>query len=254
MARSLRGLEKSKSIWVNGTDLPYRVARRRVRYPRLEFKTGELLVILPEGWKDEASLLERKIGWISRKHGEIKGAVERFKSLMGNGHGLLIFGNFLPVDDGKVRVSLNENSFECDLNDRRQLRRLRDALRERLRQELETAAVEYSKKFGVEFNRIFIRRQKTKWASCSSRGDLSFNFLLACLPRELIRYVVCHEILHLREKRHNKNFWEEVGREFENFEEMEKRLFEYWFLIQEYSRSVDLFAWLILFSRPDFPC
>lgn len=243
MRRSSEGLGRAKRLRVNGTDLPYRVARRKVRYPRLEFKTGELLVVLPKDWDDEVPLLERKMGWISRKYGEIKGAMERFKSLRGNSHDLLIFGNFLPVDgNGEVKVVLGENTFQCNLNDRRQLRRLKVVLRDRLRQELEAIALEYSERFGIEFNRIFIRRQKTKWASCSSRGNLSFNFLLVCLPRELIRYVVCHEVLHLKEKRHNRKFWEEVGREFENFGEMEKRLFEYWFLAQEYSRSTDLFA------------
>ncbi len=90
----------------------------------------------------------------------------------------------------------------------------------------------------MQFNRIFIKKQRTKWASCSSRKNLSFNFWLICLPRELIRYVVCHEITHLKEKRHNAAFWEAVGREFENYKELEKSLFEYWFFIQEYSRSL----------------
>lgn len=227
-----------KFMQVNGTDLPYRVERRDVRYPRLEFKAGELLAILPRSWKDESPLLREKMRWISKKHRKIQGAVEKFKTQIKEGLGLFVMGDFFEVRFAQsLKVDFDERWVECNLGDRNQLRRLVNILKKTLLRELELAAGEYSKKFGVAFNRISVRRQRTRWASCSSGGNLSFNFWLICLPRELIRYVVCHEVLHLKEMRHGRPFWEMMGREFENYKQLEKNLFEYWFFIQEYSRS-----------------
>jgi len=237
MRRSSGASRRCRSIRVNGTDVPYRVVRRGGKYPRLEFKTGGLLAVLPKSWKDEAPLLEKKIEWISRKYEEIQRALDGFKALGGNGRDLLVFGNFFRIrENGAVKIDFGGTTVECNLKERRQVKRLRTILKERLLSEVELAALEYSQKFGVNFNRIFIRKQRTKWASCSAKGNLSFNFLLACLPKDLIRYIVCHEVLHLKRKSHDGNFWEQIGREFENYREMEKRLFEYWFLVQEYSR------------------
>lgn len=233
--------DSNKLVQVNGMDLPYRVERRDVRYPRLEFKTGELLAILPKSWKDETPLLERKMNWISKKYGEIQKAIEKIKTQMKNDRCLLIFGNSFKIhEDESLKINFDEEWIKCNLRDRNQLRQLVVISKKKLLYELELAADEYGKKFGVEFNRIFIRRQKTKWASCSYKGNLSFNFWLICLPRELIRYVVCHEVLHLKEKRHDRAFWEIIGREFKNYKQMEKSLFEYWFFIQEHSRSTFL--------------
>jgi predicted metal-dependent hydrolase len=226
---------------MDGRDLPYKVERRDVRYPRLEFKTGELLAILPKSWKDETPLLERKMNWISKKHEEIQNAIENVKNQRKNARDLPVLGDFFKVnEDGSLKIDFDKKQIECNLRDRNQLRRLAIILKKKLLYEIEQAAEEYSKKFGVEFNKIFIRRQKTKWASCSSKGNLSFNFWLICLPRELVRYVVCHEVLHLKEKRHDKTFREEMAREFENYKQLEKSLFEYWFFVQEYPRSTFL--------------
>lgn len=228
---------------VGGAVLPYRVEWRDVRYPRLEFKTEQLLVVLPKSWEDETPLLERKMDWISRKCEEIRKAIERVRSRARQAKGMLIFGDFFDVrapSDASPKVDFGDKVVECDLSNKRQLRRLASVLRKRLLQELRQAAERYCEKFGVRFNRIYIKNQKTKWASCSSRGNLSFNFWLICLPRELIEYVVCHEVLHLKEKRHNAAFWEALGREFGDYKEKERSLFEYWFFVQEQSRSMPL--------------
>jgi len=237
MKKSSRGSGNFKFLRVNGSEMPYVVERRHVRYPRLEFKTGKLLVVLPESWGDESPLLERKTEWISRKHEEIQKAIEKVRNMV-NDRGLLIFGNCFDIVDAKsFRVEFDKKLIELDMGDENQLRRLISILKEMLLDEVDQAANYYGKKFGVKFNKIFIRRQKTKWASCSSKGNLSFNFWLICLPKELIRYVVCHEVLHLKERRHNMDFWGIMGREFEDYKQKEGALFEHWFFVQEYSRS-----------------
>ena len=70
----------------------------------------------------------------------------------------------------------------------------------------------YAPIVGVDYSRITIRNQKTKWGSCSGKGGLNFNCLLMLTPPEVIDYVVVHELCHRKEMNHSKAFWNEVER------------------------------------------
>lgn len=69
----------------------------------------------------------------------------------------------------------------------------------------------YADIMGVSYNRITIKKQKTRWGSCSSKGNLNFNVLLMAMPDDVQDYVVIHELCHLREMNHSPAFWELVS-------------------------------------------
>ena len=69
----------------------------------------------------------------------------------------------------------------------------------------------YAKIMGVSYGKITIRNQVSRFGSCSSKGNLNFNCLLMLCPDEVLDYVVVHELCHLREMNHSKNFWSEVS-------------------------------------------
>ena len=98
----------------------------------------------------------------------------------------------------------------------RELHQLTDAeIRELADQALDyiPGRVEYfSAMVGVQYGRITIRNQKTRWGSCSGKGNLNFNCLLMLTPPEVIDYVVVHELCHRKEMNHSKAFWDEVER------------------------------------------
>lgn len=150
-----------------------------------------------------------------------------------NSRGPLILGErFEFRENGSLIIDFDEKVIEFNPSSPNHLNRLERILKRRLLDELEPAVAHYSTKLGVRFNRITIRRQRTRWGSCSSDGNLNFNLRLVCLPPDLIRYIACHEVAHLKEKNHRKAFWRLVGSEFANYKEMEKRLSEYWSLVQ----------------------
>ncbi|MCR4652088.1 MAG: M48 family metallopeptidase [Eubacterium sp.] len=68
----------------------------------------------------------------------------------------------------------------------------------------------YSNLMGVSYGRITIRAQKSRWGSCSSKGNLNFNCLLMLTPPEVQNYVIVHELCHRKQMNHSPAFWREV--------------------------------------------
>ena len=86
------------------------------------------------------------------------------------------------------------------------------ALQKRGRVLFAERAARYAPLVGVDFGRISVRKQHSKWGSCSSQGNLSFNCLLLLAPEEVLDYVVVHELCHRLEMNHSPRFWAHVRR------------------------------------------
>ena len=77
---------------------------------------------------------------------------------------------------------------------------------------------------GVTYGGITIRNQRTRWGSCSSKGNLNFNCLLMLAPPEVIDYVVVHELCHRRELNHSDRFWSLVEQILPDYKQRQKWL------------------------------
>jgi predicted metal-dependent hydrolase len=76
---------------------------------------------------------------------------------------------------------------------------------------LVTERLEYfSTVHDFEYNRVSIRNQKTRWGSCSTKGNLNFNYKIFFLPPHMRDYIIVHELCHLKEFNHSRNFWDLV--------------------------------------------
>lgn len=84
----------------------------------------------------------------------------------------------------------------------------------------------YADKIGVDYNNITIRKQRTRWGSCSSQGNLNFNCLLVLLPDEVLDSVVVHELCHRKHMNHSAKFYGEVEKAFPEYKKWHKWLNE----------------------------
>jgi len=171
----------------------YTVEYRNVKHPRLEYKTGTLLVILPKtGWTPE-KVLEKYAGWIKRKQATIQGAIKQS----------------------------TETTIVTTRTDK--------MLKHLVNRYAETA----QKDLNTKINKIYFKKMKTKWASHSQNNNLTVNTLLKFLPEDLVSYIIYHETAHNLERKHNEIFWELVKRRHPEYQNHEKSLLSYWFLIQK---------------------
>ncbi len=82
----------------------------------------------------------------------------------------------------------------------------------------------WAEKTGVQYGRITIRCQRTRWGSCTSQGNLNFNCLLMMCPLEVIDYIIVHELCHRKEMNHSARFWAEVKKVMPEYRQQEKWL------------------------------
>ena len=82
----------------------------------------------------------------------------------------------------------------------------------------------YGVRHGISIGRIAIRNQKSRWGSCSKKGNLNFNYKLALMPPEIRDYVIVHEICHIKEFNHGRGFWDLVAEAVPDWKKLRKEL------------------------------
>jgi predicted metal-dependent hydrolase len=95
---------------------------------------------------------------------------------------------------------------------------------------LVTERVSYwSQVYGISYGRVFIRKQKTRWGSCSRAGNLNFNYRLGFLPPHLVDYIIVHELCHIPQQNHSPAFWALVEQAMPDWKHLRNSLRSYRF-------------------------
>ncbi len=100
----------------------------------------------------------------------------------------------------------------------------REALRRRAKEVIPERVRFYAPLVGVDYQRITIKSQRTRWGSCSAKGNLNFNLALLLVPPEVLDYVVVHELCHRLEMNHSARFWKQVERVYPAYKTCRKWL------------------------------
>lgn len=121
----------------------------------------------------------------------------------------------------KLKTMKKEREYSIFVKDNpKEYRRLKEAARKLVQERIE----KWNDYYDFKFNRIFIKNQKTRWGSCSTNRNLSFNYKIILLPRHLADYIIVHELCHLKEFNHSKRFWNLVAQTFPDHEKLVAQL------------------------------
>jgi predicted metal-dependent hydrolase len=82
----------------------------------------------------------------------------------------------------------------------------------------------FNQAYQFKVGKISVRKQKTRWGSCSAQGNLNFNYKILLLPAEMADYIIVHELCHLQELNHSPRFWQLVAQEIPNYKQIKKDL------------------------------
>lgn len=202
-----------------------------------------LCVVVPRGF-DEAkipALLKKKKIWIADALKRV-GETRRFLEPQPVKHlpeslRLVALGETWPViyndtenrsgiwfraENGKLLIS------GSDLNREAVIRKLKDWLRLKVREDLFPLAEKLAAKHRLTLGGLLVKSQRTRWASCSAQRNLSLNTKLLFLSPDLVRYVLIHELCHTVHMNHSKEFWRLVASHEPSYKVLDQALREAW--------------------------
>jgi predicted metal-dependent hydrolase len=216
------------------TAIPYRIRRSpRARSARILVDGEGVEVVVPRRFpmRDVEPLVREKRAWIERTLRRMEAARREFPPpRLEDGGQVPYLGERLALSvhregartssrvqrvDGTLHVALGDGP-------------LRDAVeswyRRRARVEVGTRLDAAVARAGTRYTTLSIRGQRTRWASCSSSGAMSFNYCLLLAPAEILDYVVEHEVAHLELPDHSQRFWDLLASRYPESREREEWL------------------------------
>ena len=193
--------------------------------PRIDVDIHGVTVVVPESEDVRPlRLLKENAAWVvdqQRKYDTYREQVpdRSFEAgecfpFLGEDRGLVIESRRKhKVDEGSIRLrkSAVEQSTVKQV--------LENFYRSRAREYLTDCTDHYAERMGVEYENLELRNQRTRWGSCSTGGTISLNWRLIMAPPDVVDYLVVHELAHLTEQHHGREFWQFVGEHAPDYKE-----------------------------------
>ena len=168
----------------------YTVIKSRRKTLALQIKGGELIVRAPIeiSAREIEKFVREHESWIEKHIEESRERAQRAERV-------------IPLTDGEIKV-----------------------LSKQARAIFAERVAHYAALLGVSYGKITVRRQKMRWGSCNSKGNLSFNLALMLAPPRVLDSVVVHELCHRKEMNHSASFYSEMARVFPDYKECREYL------------------------------
>ena len=216
---------------VDGFEFPVEVIRTDRKRSASIYLDGEgIKVRVPKDLSDSRvrDLITRKSPWIKRKIREAELATpprpkefvsgETF-SYLGRNYRLKVLPGAMPslkLKGGYLEANIS-GSYKTQEEEVRSL--LVDWYRRHAQEKLEEKTHRHAKILQIKPNRVSVKDYKSRWGSCSTTGDISYNWRIVMAPHSIVDYVVVHELCHLLEHNHSAIYWRHVERTIPDFQE-----------------------------------
>lgn len=211
-----------------GVRIPYQIVRSARKTVSIRVSHDGVVIRAPKGLSNKkiTELVQTKARWIYIKYQELlstaplpkkreyadgtcmlyRGNELKLKRLDGNAYGLKENEGKVWLEDNEICIAL------CDWSHGAVQNLLEQWYRYEAKVRIEERVGYYTRHydFGKKVNRIFIKDQKSRWGSCSSKCNLNFNYRLIMAPDEVLDYVIVHELCHLVHMNHSDQFWRAV--------------------------------------------
>jgi predicted metal-dependent hydrolase len=230
-----------RELVINNHAIPCKVRKGAKGRTALKLHNGILHITTETGeLKDyDNDFIKKKEGWILKRFFNELGLESQKKN----------FENMLPDSvlwEGEVvRVIWeigNKNTYffsnsvfrittKKALSSSEKKRVLKEVYRLEAKPTLTAKLYAIANRLNAKVNKVAVKDQKSKWGSCSSKKNINLNWRLIFLPKELIEYVIYHELMHLYEPNHSQRFWELVARHVPNYNKLDKQLNDYKWVI-----------------------
>ena len=196
---------------------------------------ARLIVRAPRNYSEERifSFLKEKEAWIFKQIEKMQGAGMRLPPENLDGYTFLLLGKTCEIrltNERYIRFDSENNVLY--LPEKNARKRLVSWLKENAKRIFTQTSLETAKRMGVTFQSVEISSARTRWGSCSQENAIRYSFRLLYAPKEVIEYVVVHELAHVKHKNHSPAFWREVGNYVPDYKTRRKWLKERGILMQ----------------------
>jgi len=214
------------------TEIEYNLIRKKVKNASIRIGSNlDITITVPRMYSQERldNLIKEKSLWISKTLMKLS---KRKKDIHLNENEVLLFGEIytLTIDPSVSNKILTYHDSKRIVTNHEITRKSSILINWYIhlaKKEITKMAEGLAEQYGFTYNRIFIRDQKTKWGTCSSKKNLSFNWRLIRCPRYVIEYLIIHELSHLKVMNHSARFWELVESMCPDFKKAKFWLKEY---------------------------
>lgn len=180
----------NKKVDINGCQISYHLRKRKgTKRLKIAVYCDARVVVTKPWWvsvRQAENFLIEKGEWVIKR-------VEYFKSLGGKRKNEDVLNDYLNNKDKALQLAIKKIG-------------------------------DFNRFYNFAYNKISIKNQSTRWGSCSSKKNLNFNYRIVHLDERLLDYIIVHELCHLKEMNHSKDFWNLVASSIPEYQHLRKKL------------------------------
>ena len=161
--------------------------------------------------------IQSKSSWIDRHYRQNEEKIGRLRDVLSY-KTVLVWGEELPLHIGQ------KNEYGKDFVSVKSISHLKKLFTDNLGEQFMSIFNCLKLRYGFKCGKVTFRNNRSRWGSCSARGDIVFNYKLMMLPKDVQIYVMVHELCHTKVMNHSQKFYLEVERVLPDYRQLQKKL------------------------------